>query len=272
MVAVAHGRRWCPRDAIGVWYGWYDGDRAASAVAAATLTVHRMGGTLNRVDRFVVLSEFALEKLVGSGVPRERVMIKPNFVDPGPPPPGINERREPPFVLFVGRLVEEKGVRLLARVWQRHPDMPALLVAGDGPLRGALEDTPGITCLGSVNSGEVGRLMRGARVLVFPSTWYEGFPLVLLEAFAAGLPVVASDLGVMREMVVPGETGWRVPVDDVAAWGDAVRWACQDPSWPRLSGAARRQAEKRYGPERALARLLEVYEEARSAAAQRRRG
>lgn len=253
----------------GVWYGCYNGDRAASAVVATMLTLHRTVGTLDAVDRFVALSEFARQKLITAGVPGDRVVVKPNFVEPGPPPPALERRSHPPFALFVGRLVEEKGVKLLARVWRHGTDLPRLVVAGDGPLRGTLEKIPRVTCLGSVESEEVTRLMRRARILMFPSTWYEGFPLVLLEAFAAGLPVVASDLGVMREMVVPGRTGWRVPVDDAAAWTRAVRCACDAPSWPELSARARQEAERRYGPERAAARLVEVYDEARKHAARR---
>lgn len=253
----------------GVWYGCYDDNRLASTVAAARLALHRWMRTLDAVDRFVALSEFAREKLVAAGIPEDRTVVRPNFVDLGHPPPSLQARSSPPFALFVGRLVEEKGAALLARVWENHPNLPPLVIAGDGPLRSRLERVRGVTCLGSLARDEVSRLMRSARILVFPSAWYEGFPLVLLESFEAGLPVVSSDLGVMRELVVPGRTGWRVPFDNASAWAEAVRWACSDPEWPVLSASAREETERRYSSEHSLERLLSIYHDARRHAAGR---
>lgn len=255
----------------GVVHACYHGDRAASSVVALMLGVHRTLGTFRHVDRFVALSEFARGKLAAAGVDPERIVVKPNFMEPGPPPPPVSQRADPGYALFVGRLTEEKGVRILADAWRDDPSLPPLVVAGDGPLREEMQRVPGVQCLGEVTRDEVQRRMREARMLLFPSTWYEGFPMVLLEAFASGLPVVASDLGVMGDLVVPGRTGWRASQGDAADWARTVRRAWSDPGWPELSDAVRRIAVRQYGPDAAYARLAEVYAETVRAHEQRGR-
>uniref|UniRef100_UPI002605A42B glycosyltransferase n=1 Tax=uncultured Thermanaerothrix sp. TaxID=1195149 RepID=UPI002605A42B len=99
----------------GLVYGCYGASRTASAVVATMLAVHRAWGTWGLVDRYVVLTEFARQKFIRAGFPAEKLVVKPNFVDPDPGM-GVSQGR---YALFVGRLSPEKGVRTLLGAWKR---------------------------------------------------------------------------------------------------------------------------------------------------------
>ncbi|HUP19955.1 MAG TPA: glycosyltransferase [Gemmatimonadota bacterium] len=247
----------------GILYGCYRGDRAASAVVAGMLGLHRALGTwARRVDRYLTLTRFARDKMVEGGFPAERIRVKPNFlpVDPGP-----GEGRGG-YALYVGRLSPEKGIGTLVEAWERLDPPVPLQVVGQGSEAPAVEALaarrPEVRMRGRLPRDEVAALMRDALVLVVPSRWYEGFPLVVVEALAAGLPVIASDLGSLTEVVRPGETGWRVPAGDPAALAAAVARAAADPTaLIPMRRAAREDFKERYTAERGYTALMEIYRE-----------
>ena len=195
----------------GVMHRCYRHSAIQSGIVAVTITTHRRRRTwANDVDRIIVLTRFSADVLGRAGVPSGLMVVKPNAVDD----PG--QRTRPPSagrsVLFVGRLTEEKGIMDLVEAWGRTP-RPGLdlMVLGDGPLlKGVrLARTAGFDVLGAVSSGEVRRRMLEARALVLPSRWFEGMPMVLLEAMAAGLPVVVPDHGAMVEIAGSGGIPFR---------------------------------------------------------------
>lgn len=248
----------------GVVHGCYRGSRAATAVAAATLAVHRRRQTLSRkVAAFVVLTEFARETFVAAGLPEDRIFVKPNFVDPDP-----GEREEPgESALFVGRLSGEKGLDTLLDAWAKLERKVPLRIAGDGPLRPYVARRLGdprldrVQLLGALGRGAVLDAMREARVLVFPSRCYEGFPLVIAEAFACGVPVIASRLGSMAEIVEDGRTGLHFTPGSAADLASVVDGAWAEPKQLEDMGrAARREYEKRYTAERNAEMLTRIYE------------
>jgi glycosyltransferase involved in cell wall biosynthesis len=244
----------------GIRHGCYRGSRATTAAVAATTALHHAAGTWTReVDRFIALTEFARGLFVRGGLPEARISVKPNFVpsDPGPGPGGQG-------ALFVGRLSEEKGVRTLVDAWHRLPDLP-LTVIGDGPLAQELRAAaPGnVRFLGWMAQEEVHVAMRAADLLVFPSLWYEGLPITLIEAAAAGLPAVVSQLGAQAEIVAHGETGWHVPAGDAEALAARVRSAMGDPDeLRRMRVGTRRRFESLYTADAQRRHLLGVYREA----------
>lgn len=254
----------------GVLHGCYRGSRSASAVVAAALTLHRWRGTLRHVDRFIALTAFARGRVIAGGLPSDRVAVKPNFTEPGRSRPA---GPPPAHLLFVGRLTSDKGTEVLARAWhEHHATLPPLRIVGDGPERARLEGVRGLEVLGARTSSEVGELLRAARALVMPSIWYEGLPLVILEALAAGLPIIASDIGSLSELVRHDVDGWKVPAGDATGLAAAARAAAalDDTQWRRRSEAALERYRRDFTPERNLDRLLEVYAEARTHAMQRR--
>ncbi len=146
----------------------------------------------------------------------------------------------------------------LADAWRRE-GMPPLEIAGDGPQRGLLEGIPGITLHGAVTAEVVRARMASAAVLVMPTLWYEGMPLVVLEAFAAALPGVGSDIGARPELIQHGRNGWLTPPGDVAALVGTVQHAFRVPDLTLRSADALSTYLTRYTPERAIESLLDVY-------------
>ncbi len=248
----------------GVRHGCYRDSRAATAVTAAMLTVHRARRTwLKEVDMFIALTEFSRQKFIEGGLPAERIAVKPNFIDR----PAQPQRRDDGAFLFVGRLVDYKGVALLPQAWAMLTAPPPLLIAGDGPLRQSLTAStaslPAISLLGAIEATEVEDRMRGARALVLPSLLYENFPMTIVEAFAAGLPVIASNLGAMAEIVEDGRTGLLFAPGDAAALAARVRWAVEHPHEMAQMGInARTEYEAKYTAEINYRQLMEIYERA----------
>ena len=192
-----------------VRHGCYRGSRAQTAVLAGMLVLHRELGTWQRkVQRYVALNDFCRDEFVRGGLPAERIAIKPNFVESPPAAGGTSGAAgtSRSGLLFVGRLAPEKGVSLLAEAASGLP-AGSVAVAGSGPLADQVRQAPGLRALGGLAPVAVAEVMGRSLALVMPSLWFENFPRTLVEAYAAGLPVIASRLGAMAELVQDGVTG-----------------------------------------------------------------
>lgn len=248
----------------GVLHRCYREQYAATIAVAGMLSLHRVLGTWSRcVSRYIALTQFARSKFIASGFPAERIMVKPNFVDPDPGM-GCGERG---FALFVGRLAEEKGIGLLLSAWRLLADRPKLRIIGDGPLASAVADAAAldssIEWLGARGRDEVRQNMREASVLIVPSMWYEGFPLVIAEAFAVGLPIIASRLGAMEELVTDSVAGRLFTAGDPHSLASAVRWMFWHPEELKaMRLRARAEYENKYTAEGNYALLLAIYKDA----------
>jgi glycosyltransferase involved in cell wall biosynthesis len=242
-------------------HGCYRGSRAATAVIAAMLGTHALAGTWqHRVDRYIALSEFARRKFVAAGWPEEKFVVKPNFIDRDP---GVGTVRDG-SVLFVGRLSPEKGLNTLLAAVRRLPEPPLLKIVGDGPLMPAdRSGKPGVVWLGQQSRARVVELMQTASLLVMPSEWYEMSPMTLIEAFATCVPVIATRLGTMSEVVTEGVTGLLFTPQDAADLARTIAWARSHPAEMReMARRARSEFETRNTPERHYERLMEIYREA----------
>jgi len=242
----------------------YRESRLASLAAAHMVAAHHAFGTWDRsVSQFIALSQFAREKFIAGGISPDKITVKPNFVDPDPGMGGGNGD----FALFVGRLAEEKGVRTLLTAWGCSRNGPKLKIVGDGPLASdvaqAAATNPGIEWLGPCDRERVRRAMAEAKVLIVPSTWYEGFPLVIVEAFAAGLPILASRLGAMAEFIADGQTGRLFAPGDAAGLAGAVEWAfSHSDEMRRMRALARSEYDQKYTAKANYTRLMLIYEAA----------
>lgn len=247
----------------GVLHACYRHSRPQSAVVAAMLAAHRLRRTWSRdVDRYIALSDFARSKFIEGGLPARLIATKPNFVS-GESAPGHGDRTD---ILFAGRLTPEKGVRTLLAAAQ-HLEEIHLRIAGDGPLARevviAAHANHGITALGLLRSEQVRQEMRLATSLVFPSEWYEGFPLTILEAFASGTPVITSRLGAMTEIVEDGRTGLLFEPGNARELAAKIHWAHDHPREMHAMGENARAAyEAKYTPDRNYALLMDIYREA----------
>ena len=244
----------------GVARGCYRGSRPASGVLAGMLTLHRGLGTYqNKVARYIALNDFCRQKFIDGGLPPERLVVKPNFVDSAAAPDAGGARSG---LLFVGRLSVEKGVSTLAQAMGKLP-LAGLRVAGDGPQRGELEGVAGVSLLGSLPKQGVMDEMARALALVVPSICYETFGMVAIEAFASGTPVIASRIGALAELVRDGETGLLFEPGDAKDLTHKLRWALANPGAMRAMGhQARMRYEADYTPEVNYGQLMAVYEAA----------
>jgi glycosyltransferase involved in cell wall biosynthesis len=238
----------------GVAHRCYRGSVAGSAALATALGVHRQAGTFRRVGLFLAVSEFVRRKHLDAGFAPDRIRVKPNFTGP-------LARREGPGrdFLFLGRLSEEKGLDRLVALWR---DVPArLVVVGDGPERARLEAMAPATVefRGSVPSDQVGAFLAGARALVLPSICYEGAPRTVVEAYAAGVPVVANRHGALPGIVADGVTGLLAEPGVADSWRKALEALLVDETSERLGQGAFSAWRSGYSPEQGLADLEAAY-------------
>lgn len=233
---------------------------AASGVAALEAYVHRRRGVTEMVDRFVAPSRFLREKLIEMGaVPAARTAHLPYPVmrfAAGASEPGA-------YLLFAGRLTAIKGILPLLEAARRVPQV-RLLLAGraDEDLAARLPSLlpPNAQYLGLQTPGQLEPLLAGAAGAVVPSLWYENQPFAILEAFAAGRPVIASRLGGMAELVGNDERGLLVPAGDVQALGDAmVRLVTDRPLAARLGADALEYARGVHAPARHYDALMTLF-------------
>jgi glycosyltransferase involved in cell wall biosynthesis len=234
---------------------------AQSAVAAATLAAHHALGTYRHaVTAYVALTAYQRSLLVSGGMDPGRIRVIPNFLEPDS---GRGDATRS-GVLFVGRLAVEKGVSPLLGSAAIEPGIVS--IAGDGPMAPMVEraHTSGdVAYLGRLAAEEVQLHLKRAAALVVPSIWFEGFPMVVLEAFASATPVLANNIGSLAEVVEDGTTGRLVDVNDASALAAAIRWFHDHPDEARAMGErARQRYEERYRGTSHLAQLLDVYDEA----------
>jgi glycosyltransferase involved in cell wall biosynthesis len=243
----------------GVVHRCFRDSLAGSGVLAASLSLHRALGTFDRVSLYLPVGDFVLRKYVEAGFPPERFRVKSNFVHP-------TSRREGPgdYFLFLGRLSEEKGVHTLLEAWG---DITArLLIVGDGPQMQQLRQAApkNVEFTGMADPSEVPDILRGARAVLLPSTWYEAQPRVILEAYAAEVPVLASRIGGLSDLVEDGGSGLLVAAHDPTAWSRAVTYLNDDSESRRLGQGAYRLWQQRYSPQEGLKGLEAAYREALS--------
>jgi len=241
----------------GVVHRCYRGSVSASTVSALTVAANRRTWR-DDATLFLALTEFGRQRFIEGGLPPAKVQVKSNFVpDVGPrlTPPSRSDR-----VLFVGRLSPEKGLHVVLDAW-RQLDLPLRLqVIGDGPARrDLLRRAPdGVEFLGRLSHDEVQQAMREARALVFPSLWYEGQGMTLLESFAAGLPAVVSKLGGSADLL-RGGGGWTATPGDVSSWVRNLSALANDDTVDATGAKARRRYEAGFSPEQGLAGLEAAY-------------
>jgi glycosyltransferase involved in cell wall biosynthesis len=209
------------------------------------------------VSLFLAVSPFVRDKHIEAGLRADRIRVKSNFTWSVPRREGTGRN-----FLYLGRLSPEKGVRTLVRAWD---DVGAeLVVVGDGPDADQLrtEAPPSVRFVGPLPGEDVVDLIREARAVLVPSVWYEAQPRVILEAYAAGVPVVASRIGGLPDLIIEEESGLLVTPGDGTAWAQAANRLLDDEAAIRLGEGAHRMWQERFSPECGLAALEEAYREA----------
>jgi len=242
-----------------VVHACYRHSRPASAATTAMLAVHRVAGTWERaVNVYVALTEFARRKFIAGGMPAARIVVKPNFLNPDPGPGDHTGG----FALFVGRLSAEKGIATLIDAWAILGGRVPLKIVGTGPLASLVQQqSHHIEWLGAQPHHQVIALMQRAAFLIFPSEWYEGFPMTLAEAFATGLPVIASARGSIAEIVADNVTGRHCEPANAEDLAASVDWMLSHPnSCAEFGRRARLEFESKYTAPSNYSQLLNIYD------------
>lgn len=228
---------------------------------ACVVWFHKKVGTWRLVDKYIVLTPFAKTLFQQStlGLTENQLVVKPNYVAHSKV---VNTQRN--GFLFVGRLTEEKGIKVLLQAFSKL-DFD-LKIAGEGPLAEEVEAAAklhsNIQYLGRLNKEAIIFNMFSSEALIFPSLWYEGMPMTILESFSAGTPVIASRVGAMESMINDHYNGLHFEV------GNAEDLASKLNKWRALNEAEKLQLQQNafqtylnnYTPEYNRAQLLKIYD------------
>ncbi|MER5382470.1 glycosyltransferase [Streptomyces sp. NPDC002688] len=246
-----------------VRHGCYRNSRLATVPLAVSLSVNRRRWW-SGVERFFCISGAQRDVLVRAGMPAERLAVKHNFV----PEPGVGREGAGEHLLYLGRLAEAKGVRLLMAAWDEIAadggvGVP-LVVAGSGPLEGEVTawaaGRDDVRYVGLYDPAQCREALARSVAVVAPSTWLEAFGLVVVEAMAAGVPAVAAGHGAFVELVEDGVTGLLHRPGEPASLASCIRRITADSARNQEMGqAARRRYEQGFSPAVGLERLVEGY-------------
>ncbi|MBW4537599.1 MAG: glycosyltransferase family 4 protein [Myxacorys chilensis ATA2-1-KO14] len=240
----------------------YRNNRIQTTVASAGLTLNHLRGTYqNEVDIYIALTRFARQKFIQGGLPAHKIAVKPNFVSEDIQS-GTHAGK---YALFVGKLLQYKGIETVLRAWDMLDGEIPLKIVGQGPLeillRGSLPSN--VEYLGSLPRNKVLQLMQEATLVVFASEWYEGFPMTITEAFATGCPVVAARMGAASEIVKDGSSGWYFEPGDSHDLVKVMKEAWSNPQeLLRRGGLARRQYDECYSIEKNHQITMSIYQSA----------
>jgi len=255
-------------------YRCYRDSFAATGSVMWMLAYNRFRNTFqNRINYYIALTEFAKTRLIAGGLPAGRIGVKPNFL-PDPPQPGKGREN---YAVFVGRLSEEKGLNTLLSAWKMVDGME-LKVVGDGPQRSELvarasKEGVNATFLGTLPRNDVLTIVEKAQIQFVPSEWYEGFPMVIVEAYACGTPVIASRIGSLDEIIIDGETGVKYEPGNPKDLLEKINNLINDKQkLTTMRKRARALFEEKYTAERNFLMLMEIYRHARENFEQARKG
>lgn len=248
----------------GIFYKCYRDSYAQSSAVALMQASHRLLRTWqNKVDRYIVTTDFFKQKAIQGGLPSHKIFIKPNFVSPDP---GESFSKDN-FLLYVGRLSPEKGIQMLVSVWMNYPDLPPIKFIGKGPMENVVQKASHqlstVEYLGQLPSEQVYEWMGRAKALVFPSQWYEGLPLTIVESFAKGTPVIASRLGAMESLICHHYSGLHFEPGNIEDMVRQIRWLDDHPKeWLIMRKNARQEFEAKFTAEKNYQMLMAIYQQA----------
>ncbi len=241
-------------------YGCYRYSRIQTFALARMVEKHRKLVTWStKIDAYIALTNFSKKKIVEGGFPENKIFIKPNFLSNDP---GVNDLQTDYF-LFAGRLDITKGLHIILNAISNVNESIKILVAGDGPCKSEIQNTSKIKYEGQLTRIDLIKKIHEAIAVIFPSIWYETFGLSIIEAFASGKPVIASNLGAMAELIEDGRTGLLFEPGNSDDLADKINWANEHKEEMRQMGInARKEYEEKYTAERNYKILMDIYEKA----------
>ncbi|MGD0276255.1 MAG: glycosyltransferase family 4 protein [Syntrophales bacterium] len=246
----------------GMLHGCYKGSYIQTGLITQMLFLHRAIMTWGMATYYIALNEFCRSIFIRSGIPADKILVKPNFIFDSSDPVYTNDG----YVLYLGRVSEEKGIKTLLEAWgflNKHP----LKIAGEGSTLAKMKALgnklalPNVEFLGYQPPEKCFALIQNSKFMIVPSEGYETFSLVVREAFMAGKPVIASRLGVLSEAVAHGKTGLTFDPGNAKDLAEKVRWMLEHESEAVEMGRnARKEFEEKYTADRNYEILIKIYE------------
>lgn len=251
-------------------YGCFKGSKLQSLIVAFIFKYHRIRKSFyKQIDKYICLNENQIKLLTEIGFDEKKIVKKYNFV----PDAEANLKPEKVdglpkrYVVFYGRIGEEKGIRLLMQMWNRITDIP-LVVMGGGPLEEEFKnwaDTKeNVFFLGYTEHNKCLAIVKGGEFVVFPSIWYEGCSMVEIETESLGKSLIATDLGFSVEAIQEGLNGYKVSLGSVDGFIRKIKELWDNPEMcKRMGENARTDYEEKYMPEDNYNQLIKIYESMR---------
>lgn len=231
------------------------------AYASRSMVAKKFKLFQNNVTMFIALTDFAKHRLIEAGYPAEQIDIVPNMV---PLPASTTDHSQVDYIAYIGRISSEKGIDTLLSAITRFPEY-RLQLAGNGPLLSKLSEKSqkNISFLGLLNHTNLPDFYKKSKFIIVPSKWFEGCPIVILEAMSYGLPVIVSNIGGMSEIVDDGVTGFLFNPGNVDELAEKIKLLWENPELCRKMGkAGREKMIREYSEEAYYQRLIAVYEKA----------
>jgi len=206
-----------------------------------------------KVDRYICLTEFAKQKFVTHGLPEEKLIVKPNFVEER-----NFEGEKENYYVFVGRLEKEKGVDLLIRI---APKLNITLkIIGEGSFASNLKQCKNVELIGKKSHKETLNYIQKAKALIFPSIWYEGMPMTILEAFSLKTPVIASNIGAMQSIITDKKNGFLFKINSETTLLEALKFIIEnEKEAEKISNFAYQEFKNKYSKQSNYKILSSIY-------------
>lgn len=251
-------------------YGCFKNSKFQSLIVAFIFKYHRIRKSFyKQIDKYVCLNDNQIKLLENIGFEKNKIIKKYNFV----PDAEANlkavtvEKLPKRYAVFYGRIGEEKGIRILMKVWSKLENIP-LVVMGSGPLEEEFkiwaDKQDNVYYMGYVQHDKCLSIVKGGEFVVFPSIWYEGCSMVEIETESLGKGLVATDLGFSEEAIENGVNGYKVSLGDVDGFVKVIEKLWNDPEKCKLVGKnARADYENKYLPEDNYNQLMDIYNSVR---------
>lgn len=238
--------------------------RMNSIVAMNEAYINKFIKSYDYIDKFICPSRFYMKKLNEFGIDKTKLVCIPNFIDESK---YEYSSKEEDYFLYVGRLIEEKGIEMLVEA-MKSINNGNLVIAGTGPLKDKLyekirkNNISNVKMTGFLDSSKVKELLSRCRFLVIPSIWYENCPMVVLEAMACGKPVIGSDMGGIPELVMDNVNGLIFKNNDINDLIKKINYMNENKKMRfKMGQEGREMVERIYNKDKHVQKIKEIYEE-----------
>mgnify|MGYP006083604635 FL=1 len=257
----------CPKNGLqnAIFHRCYQGSLIKTLPVANLISNFKKNKIWNKINKLIVNTEFAKKKFVSFGIPQDKLTVKANFIEESYKTNDLNNNKGD-FVIYIGRLSKEKGLETLIKAWEKIDFK--LKIFGDGPLKEKIKNliinNKKIELNDFIPNHEVSKQMSKAKFLIFPSEWYEGFSITLLEAFVNRLPVLSSNIGSMQEIIENNVNGMLFKSGDVSDLIEKINKMIENPDMLKtLKDKAYEKYQILYSKKKNYETLVSIYKEVR---------